>query len=448
MAKQCEEMVSIVRCALEKTPVLLRQFVGVVPVGSLVYCPDNCNDLDLVILLQDCTSPDGFLCLLSTELGKLYSPSDVVFVSQARVPILKFVIRSSNSHFDMAALPIKTPVEAHKCVYQPNDAAIVPTAMCDPYLSICYARWVTEYLAATAVARVVFQFVKTWAQARCVYGTTRGFPGGAAWMVLVSAALRHCVVGGSLETILQVVVRYLFCFQWHLWDTNGRARTTPQGGGGGKLSSPGMVVNFPTEMQRYIDPQLVDTVDIASFNMCSAVHETQVHAIQRELSILGLRIRIFTQQSRCYNRLCDSCSGICHISGLMALCQEELCKELCGIPHTLFLLVFLLSPASYTEETFVSAKLVPRLLRTLEEYNCLPRPIATNCSLRWCTESMEFISLPLAIMICTTDKAVGIDTLHHVVANCTPLIQPMWRKRAHYVRFRLTRNIQSMLTVC
>jgi hypothetical protein len=191
---------------------------------------------------------------------------------------------------------------------------------------------------------------------------------------------------------------------------------------------------------------LADKNEWQTLNMTNTVGETQLRAIECELALLTTRIQVYIQQGRVLHRLCHSCAQVSHVGLLDDLSKEGIAREVASTPHALFLLVFLLQPNTYTEETFVSAKLVPRILRVLDEMGCPSRPLAVdNCQTLKTETSTEYRSLPLAIMLCAEEGFVSLTLTEMVAAQCGHVIHSMWQRRPNFVRMQLTRDIAAMV---
>lgn len=440
--QQCKVIATVVTRVVHAYAHLRDQFVGIVPVGSMVYCPEQCNDFDIVILLQN-RGPqhECFLQALANAMGTVYGEEDVVYVAAARVPILKFHMRPSGCHFDLSVLLLADdcvvpPPARSPAIFTATDEFL--TGCCAPsdvYVSILFARWVMCLLHSVPILRHVISFMKRWAQTRCIYGTTRGYPGGSAWVVMVTQVVLKFQVLLSLETLLQNVARFLYRFPWRRWDSNGEQNDTYA-----------MVVRFPAAMFDGAGDRVRDGQGWQKFNMSNTVGENQLRAIECELALLNARLQVFIQQGRVLHRLCNNCVQVAHVGMLDDLCREGIAQEVASTPHALFLLVFLLVPATYAEETFVSAKLIPRILRILDDNGCPSRPLGLANGQCWKTETAaEYRSLPVAIMLCSEEGFVTLTLANEVAAQCCQVLHSMWQKRPNFVRLRLTRNITAMV---
>ena len=157
------------------------KYIGAVVVGSrahfTVELPDD-TDIDLVLVLKHPLELRHIVTYVQNwQPCAQYIP--------ASVPIIR--LNCPVCH---------TPMELSKvCAFThatpQSDVMTLPIAhtLCNRSSSVQFAIWMEKQIGKGLFTEDNLQILRSWAKQRCIYGTINGFPGGAAYAVLLHIAL-------------------------------------------------------------------------------------------------------------------------------------------------------------------------------------------------------------------------------------------------------------------
>ena len=244
-------------------------------------------------------------------------------------------------------------------------------------MSILFARWIIAEMNANRALHRVITFFKIWTLNRGVYGTIRGFPAGVSWVIMVTTACLKHPHRTPLHHAISVIVRNIRTHDWGNVDFTTGFTTHCTNTDVMTVSMPLGVWDFNITTDH--DPTAQPGREMNTF---SAVRWYKLMALLKELDVLLHKLIVYTDTSRMWQNVCHNCIRTVHALALSDVAADSVVYECCmNASHPLFVMVPVKEPVNYQYETFVSARVLLRIVQDLCVMGCHARTISSAYSM-------------------------------------------------------------------